>query len=334
MHDIGLCRQACGFDLDRSLHSKRVLQTTRYWSKFLFKQVPRRKAVYRFTKFDYLKQKEAEIIRHEDFPGVDFGGNQTLDFGDDDKSEGEASLAAEVDGDDDDTPLESLLAEKYQQAFQAEKCTRLPPVETECSSYECMDNNGTTCASFYDYHNNNNNNAFSSSYEDYYVPCSEVITTTATQYGRQNYPSYIKNGAYEPLNYSTTTQCYYPAADCNNNYPQCDGETGGHLASLLLNSILMTDHQTVPDSTTQMRDAYTTVPISCTSTSGNISSEAIVSSSLAQMKMEPTESGLLTTPAQLQDIDTDSAWNTLKEFEKLLMINRSFWTKTFHRHFY
>ncbi len=277
-------------------------------------QVPRRKAVYRFTKFDYLKQKQTEIIRHDDFPEIDFSDNTVIDLINDDKSEGESSLPAEVDGDDDDTPLESLLAEKNQQVFHDEKRQKLLTVE---DSFGSMDNINESANSFYDYNNNATN--FTRQNEDYYVPCSEV--NPASLYERQNFPSYMKNGTFEPLNYNVP-QCYYPSIDYNNNYAQCDAENGSHLASLLLNSILMSDQQILEEST-NLRESYNTVPVSCASTSGNITPEAIASPTLAQMKTEPILNSL-TTSAQFQDFDAESNWNTLKEFERLLMINRSF----------
>ncbi|XP_028410799.1 uncharacterized protein LOC114533476 [Dendronephthya gigantea] len=279
-----------------------------YYKKKLLAKVPRRKAVYRFTKFDYLKQKQSEIIRHEDFPEVDFSGNQILDLINDDKSEGE-SVAPEVDGDDDDTPLESLLAERNREVFQEEKCQKLPPMEANLDPYGSMDNINESVCSFYDYGNHTTN--FTCPNDDYNVPCSDIEPND--QYRRESYPTYIKNGAYETMNYNMP-QYYYPSIDCNNNYPQVDVETGGHLASLLLNSILMSDQQIH-----ESRENFNTIPVPCTSTSGNGTPEAILSPTLAQMKSEA-----LTNNLTQQADDTNSTWNTLKEFERLLMINRSF----------
>ena len=269
--------------------------------------------MYRFTKFDYLKQKQAEMIRHDDFPEIDFNENAIIDLINDDKSEDESSLPAEVEGDEDDTPLESLLAEKNQ-VFHAEKYQKLLPVE---DAFGSMDNLNESGCSFYDYNNAAAN--FISQNEDYYVPCAEV--TPISVYERQNLPSYMKNGGFEPVNYNVP-QCYYPSVDYNNNYSQCDVEAGGHLASLILNSILMSDQQILEDSN-NLRQSYNPVPVSCTSTSGNITPEAIVSPTLAHMKTEPFVHNSATS-AQFQDIDADSTWSTLKEFERLLMINRSF----------
>ena len=277
-------------------------------------QVPRRKAVYRFTKFDHLKQKQAEIIRHEDFPEIDFNENAVVDFISDDKSEGESSLPADVDGDEDDTPLESLLAGKNQRLHHEEKCEKIFSVEDTFGSMESIHESQR---SFYD-HNNNTTN-FPIHNEDYYVPCSEMNPVYLSE--RQNFSSYTKNAAFEPVNYNVP-EYYYPSVDCNNNYPQCDVEGGGHLASLLLNSILMSDQQTLPDAT-NLRESYHSLPMSGASTSRNITPEAILSPTLAQMKTEPFVNNSATSP-QLQDYDAESAWNTLREFERLLMINRSF----------
>lgn len=275
--------------------------------------MPRRKAVYRFTKFDYLKQKESETIRHEDYPEIDFNDNSILDAIGDDKSEGGSSLPADIDGDEDDTPLESLLAEKNQQVFQQEKCQKLLPVEANCNSYENMNRSGNTCNSFYDY---NNATSFPNPNEEHYVPCSEA--NTHCQYGRQNYPGFIRNGALEPVNYDMQ-QYYYPQVDFN-NFQQCDAESGGYLASLLLNSILISDQQISQD-TTNFREACS-VPAPCLSTTGNITPEVLMSPTLTQIKCEQSNNNL--TSAQLPDMDTEAAWSTLKEFERLLMINRSF----------
>lgn len=286
-----------------------------YYKKKLLAKVPRRKAVYRFTKFDHLKQKQAEIIRHEDFPEIDFNENTIVDFINDDKSEGESSLPAEVDGDEDDTPLERLLAERDQKLHHAdEKYQKVFSVE---DSYGSMENINESSCSFYD--QNSNITSVSNRNEDYYVPCSEM--NPATVYERQNYSSYTKNATFESVNYNVPEYCY-PSVDCNNNYPQCDVENGGHLASLLLNSILMSDQQTLQDAT-NLRESYHTVPVSCTPTSGNITTEVMNSPTVVHMKTEPFINNLPTS-TQLQDFDVDSNWNTLKEFERLLMINRSF----------
>lgn len=276
--------------------------------------MPRRKAVYRFTKFDYLKQKESETIRHEDYPEIDFNDNSILDAICDDKSEGGSSLPADIEGDEDDTPLESLLAEKNQQVFQPEKCQKLLPVEANCNSYENMKRSESTCNSFYDY---SNATSFPNPNEDYYVPCSEV--NTHCEYGRPNYPGFIRNGASQPVNYELQ-QCYYPQVGVNSNFQQCDADSGGYLASLLLNSILISDQEILQDST-NLREAYS-VPAPCVSTTGNFAPEVLMSPTLTQIKCEQSNNNL--TSAQLQDMDTDAALSTLKEFERLLMINRSF----------
>lgn len=216
-----------------------------------------------------------------------------------------------MDGDDDDTPLESLLAERNREASQEERCQKLPPMEAHLEPYGSMDNINESVCSFYDYNYHSTN--FTCQNDDYNVPCSE--TEPNHQYRRENYQTYIKNGPYEPMNYNMP-QYYYPSIDCNNNYPQGDVETGGHLASLLLNSILMSDQQILHDS----RETFNNIPASCTSTSGNATPEAILSPTIAQMKSETLTNNL----TEQQADDTNSTWNTLKEFERLLMINRSF----------
>ena len=261
-----------------------------------------------------MKQKHAGIIRHEDFPDIDFNENSLLDVIQDDKSDdGESSLPAEVDRDEDDTPLESLLAEKHQQVTQDEKCQKALRVQ---DSFGSMDNiNEGVCSSFYDY--NNEPTHFTSPNEDYFVPCSEVNPVSLHE--RQNYPSYIKSGAVE-IESNNLPQCYYQTADYNSNYPQYEMESGGHLASLLLNSILMSDQQTLPDST-NLRDLN--VPVSCTPSSGVFAQDNIVSP-FTQMKSEPLSNNLAVS-SQFYDTNSDATLSTLKEFERLLMINRSFW---------
>ena len=262
-------------------------------------------------KFDHLKEKQAQIIRHEDFPEIDYGENPVLIH--DDKSEGESSLPAELDGDEDDTPLESLLTEKNAHEFQDEKYQRRLPDEEKYDSIGKINDNA---CSLYDRSNNATDFAYLN--DDCFAPCREVNPVSLYEY--QSYPSCTKNAAFEPINYNVS-RFHYQTVDCN-NYPQYDVQNGGHLASLLLNSILMSDQQILQDAANS-REGYSSIPLSCTSASGNVTPEAIVSPSISQIKTESLDNNF-TTSVQFQDVDTDSAWNTLKEFERLLMINRSF----------
>ena len=264
-------------------------------------------------KFDHLKEKQAQIIRHEDFPEIDYGDNPALIH--DDKSEGESSLPAELDGDEDDTPLERLLTERNAQEFQDEKYQRPLPDEKR---YGSIDNKNESACSLYDHNNNATDFAYLN--DECFPPCSEV--NPVSLYEHQSYPSCSKNTVFEPVNYNVP-RFHYQTVNCNNNYPQYDVQNGGHLASLLLNSILMSDQQMLQD-TTNLREGYNTVPLSGTSTSGNVTPDAILSPTISQMKTESLDHNNFTTSVQFQDVDTDSAWSTLKEFERLLMINRSF----------
>lgn len=279
--------------------------------------MPRRKAVYRFTKFDHMQEKQAEIIRHEDFPEIDFSDSAIAHHVNDENSKGDASRSAEVDEDEDNTPLERLLAERNQQMlYNVEKCQRLVPVEDSLGSLENISDSG---CSFYDYGNNATD--LRRQNDDYYVPCSDMNSVPSCE--RQNVPSCPKGGSFEPVNYNVLHQCCYPTVDNNGNYPQWNVETGGHLASLLMNSILMSDQQISEDSA-NLRQSYNTIPVSCTSASSNLTPEAVVSPTLSHMKSEHFEDNITAAVQFPTDIDTESAWGTVKEFERLLMINRSF----------
>ena len=272
--------------------------------------MPRRKAVYRFVKYDCLKQKQTEVVRQEDFTEIDFTENPLIDMIDKGKN-GDLLLPGKVDPDNDDMPLGKMLAGGKGNTFtRKEGCDGSEYIG---NTFGSMDNISDASCSFYDQNQNNFNMPIPTS--DHYVPCSELPSIS-----QQNYLNCYKNEMPGPITSYSTAQTYNQTLHCNGTYANTTPysvDNGGPLASLLLNSILMSDQQITEDQT-----SYQTVPsASLVTSTGNTA--PILSTGYLQFKQEPSLQTNFNPSGHFLN-ENEETLKSLREFERLLSLKGSF----------
>ena len=282
-------------------------------------QVPRRKAVYCFVKFDALKQRENQTHRiYDEVSDVDFNEDCQLDVTGLEKSNNEVLSDFDVE-DESDMPLETLLTEKPEDsAMQAQKTSGSKLFHIENNRSQSQGNiNGYISNSFMDGNSQGNINGYiSNSFIDY--NSYFYNNNNNNSICRGNSFSDARNGGFEKSNYFTSGFPQYGSVSENNNNQVSNSGTDSCVASLVYKSTLVSN-----DLDTQEQKASGNFQqATCGMPFENVWQPGPGTATLPTRNDDATDP-TMTSSFYFDDMDFDTTLNdAFKELERLVMLNK------------